>query len=56
MRKELRQHLAEVIKGNKCGMKLKVQALWVSVWPESYGFVHRMYSKIMGLDKIYDLD
>lgn len=56
MRKELRQHLGEILWGSACGMKLKIMGLWASVWPASYGWVHRMYEKVSGLDKIYDLD
>lgn len=55
-RKEIRQRLGEVLTGKECSSKLKLMALWVAVWPWSYGFVHRIYSKITGLDKIYDLD
>ena len=54
-RKELRHRLAEIIVGKKCGLKLKIMAVWVAVWPASYGWVHTLYLKITGLDKRYDM-
>ena len=54
-RKELKNKLVEIITGDKCGAKLKIMALWAAMWPASYGWVHTMYLKITGLDKIYDV-
>lgn len=53
-RKELRSMLGQVLRGNYCSKKFKIIALWTAVWPWSYGFVHRTYEKITGLDKIYE--
>lgn len=55
IRRELRQCLPEILKGS-CGVKLKIMALWATIWPASYGWVHRAYAKVTGLDRIYDLD
>ena len=52
-RKELRKQLPEVITGRKCPWKLKMMAAWAGVWPESYGWVHRAYSRATGHDKKY---
>ena len=54
-RKELRSLLGKVL-NNDIGMKLKIMALWASVWPASYSFVHRIHSHITGNDKKYDLE
>lgn len=54
--KELRSNLSEIVTGNKCGIKLKIMALWAAIWPASYRWVHELYLKITGLDKIYDLE
>ena len=54
-RKELRSLLGKVL-NNNIGMKLKIMALWASVWPGSYGFVHRIHDRITGNDKKYDLE
>lgn len=54
-RKELRQSLPEIIKG-KYGLKIKIRALWVSVWPESYRWIHTIYEKATGIDKKYKID
>lgn len=55
-RKELRQRLWKLLTGNDCGAKLKVMALWVAGWPASYGWVHRVYMRISGKDKKYDVE
>lgn len=55
-RKELRSQLTRIITKRECGLKLTVMALWAAVWPASYGWVHKMYARITGLDKIYDLE
>ena len=54
-RKELRAKLDSVIKDKECGFKLKIMALWAGIWPWSYGFVHRLYRKISGVDKKYEI-
>lgn len=54
-RKELRSLLGKVLSENT-GMKLKIMALWVSVWPGSYSLVHRIHGRITGNDKKYDLE
>lgn len=55
-RKELRQRLWNLLTGNACDVKLKVMALWAAVWPASYGWVHRGYARISGIDKKYNLE
>ncbi len=54
-RKELRSKLGSVVKGNSCGIKLKIMALWAGIWPWSYGFVHRVYGRISGVDRKYEI-
>lgn len=56
VRKELREQLASVLKGTECGTGLKTMALWAAISPASYGFIHKIYAKIRGFDKIYDLE
>lgn len=56
VRKELRQRLLSILNGNFCGIKLKLMALWAAIWPWSYGFVHRVYAKVTGLDKKYRVE
>lgn len=55
-RKELRRNLWKTLKGNACGLKLKMMVLWVAIWPDSYGWVHRTYAKMTGLDKKYAVE
>ena len=52
-RKELRRRLPKTLKGNVCGRKLKIMALWAAIWPASYCWVHRLYAKQTGVDKKY---
>ncbi len=54
-RKELRSKLGSVVKGKACGFKLKIMALWAGIWPWSYGFVHRVYGRISGVDRKYEI-
>ena len=55
-RKELRQRLWKILKGNACGSKLKIMVLWVAVWPWSYNVVHRIYARVTGVDKKYAVE
>lgn len=55
-RKELRQRLWKTLRGNACGMKLKIMVLWTAVWPWSYYAVHRVYAKVTGVDKKYAVE
>lgn len=54
-RKELRQRLGAILRCESAGAKLKAMALWAAVWPASYGWVHGLYARATGLDKIYDI-
>lgn len=53
---ELHQRLNSILTGKECGTKLKIMALWAAIWPASYGFVHRIYTRISGIDKKYNLE
>lgn len=55
-RRELRQRLWKTLRGNACGIKLKIMALWTAVWPWSYYAVHRVYAKVSGVDKKYAVE
>ena len=54
-RRELRQRLGTILAEKGCGIKLKVMALWAAVWPGSYGLVHRLYARLSGLDKKFEI-
>lgn len=56
VRKELRQRLPQILMGDFCSIKLKLMALWAGIWPWSYGFVHRVYARVTGLDKKYSVE
>lgn len=55
-RKELRKNLGQILFGGQCGAKLKLQAFWAGLWPTGYGWTHRIYLRLTGLDKIYRLE
>lgn len=54
-RRELRHRIPQIMKLS-CSAKIKVSALWVAVWPWSYGMIHRIYARATGIDKKYSLD
>ena len=35
--------------------KLKIMALWAAAWPWSYCMVHKLYARIRGTDKKYEV-
>lgn len=55
-RKELRQRLVGTLRGSACNIKLKIMVLWAAVWPASYGWVHRVYARLTGVDKKYSVE
>lgn len=55
-RKELRQRLLRTLKSGTCDVKLKIMVLWAAVWPASYGWVHRVYARLTGVDKKYNVE
>ena len=54
-RKELRQRIGTILAGNACNWKLKIMALWAAVWPWSYCMVHKLYARVRGTDKNYEV-
>lgn len=55
-RRELRHRLWNILIGNECSIKLKIMAIWTAIFPASYGWVHRRYARILGIDKKYDVE
>lgn len=53
VRKILKKRLGEIMKNPACSSKDIMKALWASIWPWSYGLVHKMYAYISGIDKKY---
>ena len=51
-RQELRQRLWQ---GVSIDRTLKIMALWAAVWPWSYCVVHKLYARIRGTDKKYEV-
>ena len=54
-RRELRRRLGTTLKCSHFGMKLKIMALWAAIWPWSYYIVHKLYARIRGTDKKYEV-
>ena len=50
-RKELRKRLGEILRCPFCNTRNKLMSTWVSVWPWSYGKIHKIYAHITGIDK-----
>lgn len=54
-RRELRQRLWHTLTGKPFDARLKIMALWAAVWPWSYCMVHKLYARIRGTDKKYEV-
>lgn len=54
-RQALRQRLGEILRCPGMGRKLKLMALFTAVWPSGYGMVHKLYARITGADKKYEI-
>ena len=54
-RKELRQRLDSVLKGN-FGKGLKLMALWAAYLPTSYRWVHNLYARMKGTYKRFEIN
>lgn len=54
-RKELRKLLPKILAENY-SLKQKAMSIWVSLWPSSYSWSHRVYEKITGIDKKYEVN
>ena len=52
--RDLRTDIKKYLKG-PYSAKQKVSAIWVSIWPTSYRWVHTLYAKITGIDKKYEV-
>ena len=53
-RKQLRQMLPQVLREPIYTLKSKITALWTSIFPSTYRWVHKIYAKATGIDKIYE--
>ena len=56
MRVELRKNIFKILFKSRCGSRLKIMALWASICPGSYRFVHKKYEHAKGLDKKFSVD
>ncbi len=54
--KELKFLRRFILKHKKFKTKLKGMALWVSISPKSYEWIHEAYLKLTGLDKKYSIE
>ncbi len=55
-RKMLKNRFYRVMKSHVCSTKNKILVLWVSIWPWSYGLVHKIYAHVTGKNKKYSVD
>lgn len=53
-RKELRQMLSTVLRGNLCSKKVRIMTLWAALLPTSYRWIHNLYSIAAGTNNIYE--
>lgn len=55
VRRELRQRLGSILRCPAVGRKLKLMALFTAVWPSGYALVHRLYARVTGSDRKYEI-
>ena len=53
--RELKAMLPQVLRDKSYGTKDTLKALWAGLWPGSYRCVHRVYEKITGIDRKYEI-
>ena len=53
-KQELRKLLPELLRGDY-SRKMKFMTTWAAVWPESYSFVHTIYTLLSGSDRKYEV-
>ena len=49
----LRKRVLAILKNPVCDKKDKIKVLWCSIWPWSYGMLHKIYAHVTGSDKKY---
>lgn len=56
-RKECRKRLRKLVplKGSHFPKRIRIMALWAAVWPWSYYMVHKVYARVRGTDKKYEV-
>lgn len=56
-RKQCRTRLRGLVplKGSHFSRKMEIMALWAAIWPRSYWAVHKLYARIRGTDKKYEV-
>lgn len=54
-RRELRQRLPQILGCSAANKKIKLMALFTAVCPWGYGLVHKIYARLFGVDRKYDI-
>lgn len=56
-RKECRKRLRKMVplRGVHFPKRIKIMALWTATWPWSYSMVHKVYARLRGTDKKYEI-
>ena len=54
-RGELRRRLGDILRCSAAGSKLKLMALVTAVCPWGYGLIHKLYARITGVDRKYEI-
>lgn len=53
-RRELREMVGDVLTKRTYSARIKIMALWTSVSPASYRWIHKVYAVVKGTDNIYE--
>jgi hypothetical protein len=54
-RRELRQRLSSILQCPGMGKKLKLMTLLTALCPAGYGLIHKIYAKLSGVDRKYEI-
>ena len=56
IRNELRKKLTSILLNSYISKSIKLRAVWVCLFPNSYRWIHTLYARITGLDKKYSIE
>ena len=54
-RRELRRRILHTLRDANFPKRIKIITLWAAVWPWSYCVAHKLYAKVRGTDKKYEV-
>ena len=56
IKRQLRAEIKQVLLEKQIGKKVRIKAGCVSLFPKSYRLIHRIYAKMTGIDRAYEIE